>query len=169
MSDRVAHSQSVPEPYGGTGWKINVATYGGVTPYAGGAFCGQNPLRIDRAATYMARYIANNIVAAGIMQRCTVNAYYTADTQRPLRVRFDYTEDEGVDVDRLTASVEDVFDLTPAGIIETLRLKQQKYRESSVYGHFGREDRDLPWDRPDRAELLREAYGLPSSQIVREA
>jgi S-adenosylmethionine synthetase len=158
--ESVDNRGSEPQALGSTGSKINVATYGGVCPYGDGAFCGQNPLHVDRAATYMARYIANNIVAAGILQRCTVQCYYTMCSQKPLDVRFLFTEQEGIDEKRLGACVEEVFDLTPGGIIETLELAKQTYRQSSVYGHFGREDRDLPWDRTDRADQLRQAYGL---------
>jgi S-adenosylmethionine synthetase len=115
----------------------------------------------------MARYIANNVVAAGILKRCTLRLYYTVDGDQPLEIRFD-KGNEPFDQEELRSCVREVFDLTPSGIIDSLRLKKQSYRASSVYGHFGREDQDLPWDRPDRALQLRDAYGLPGQQIAWE-
>lgn len=138
-----------------TGRKIIVDTYGGYAPHGGGAFSGKDPTKVDRSATYMARYAAKNVVAAGLAKRCEVQLAYAIGVARPVSVRVK-TDGTGVVSDeQLAKAVCRVFDFRPAAIIETLQLRRPIYRPLAAYGHIGREDLNVPWERTDRVEDLR--------------
>jgi len=141
-----------------TGRKIIVDTYGGYAPHGGGAFSGKDPTKVDRSAAYMARYIAKNIVAAGLANRCLVQLAYAIGVADPVSVLID-TQGTGLIADeQLAVIVREHFSLTPAGIIEELGLRQPIYRRTASYGHFGRDG--FAWERTDRAEALRQAAGV---------
>ncbi|MCE9570201.1 MAG: methionine adenosyltransferase [Rhodocyclales bacterium] len=142
-----------------TGRKIIVDTYGGACPHGGGAFSGKDPSKVDRSAAYMARYIAKNIVAAGLARRCLVQIAYAIGVAEPVSVMIDSQGTAGVADAALEAAVKKVFRLTPSGIIETLDLARPIYRQTAAYGHFGRSDIDLKWERTDRAASLKAAVG----------
>jgi S-adenosylmethionine synthetase len=140
-----------------TGRKIIVDTYGGAAPHGGGAFSGKDPSKVDRSATYMARYIAKNVVAAGLARRCLLQIAYAIGVAEPVSVMVD-TEGTGTVPDqRLEAAVKKVFRLTPSGIIESLDLARPIYRQTAAYGHFGRSDIDLSWERTDQVAALKSA------------
>ena len=137
-----------------TGRKIIVDTYGGYASHGGGAFSGKDPTKVDRSAAYMARYIAKNIVAAGLARRCHIELAYAIGLARPVSVYID-TQGTGVISDEaLSSLVNECFDLRPAKIISTLDLLRPIYRQVAAYGHFGRTDLDLPWERTDMADVL---------------
>jgi len=141
-----------------TGRKIIVDTYGGYAPHGGGAFSGKDPTKVDRSAAYMARYIAKNIVAAGLANRCLVQLAYAIGVADPVSVLID-TQGTGLVADeRLAELVREHFRLTPAGIIEELELRRPIYRQTASYGHFGRDG--FAWERTDRAEALRQAASV---------
>ena len=143
-----------------TGRKIIVDTYGGACPHGGGAFSGKDPSKVDRSAHYMVRYVAKNVVAARLAARCQVQLAYAIGVAAPVSVRVD-TFGTGVSPDEeIAAAVEEVFDLTPKGIIETLQLRRPIYRTTTNYGHFGREEPEFIWERTDKAEALRRAVGI---------
>jgi S-adenosylmethionine synthetase len=143
-----------------TGRKIIVDTYGGMASHGGGAFSGKDPTKVDRSACYMARYVAKNIVAAGLADRATVQLAYAIGVAEPVSIHVD-TGHTGVISDRrIEALVRELFGLTPKAIIETLDLRRPIYRKTARNGHFGSEDPDFSWERPDRAEDLRVAAGL---------
>ncbi len=138
-----------------TGRKIIVDTYGGYAPHGGGAFSGKDPTKVDRSATYMARYAAKNVVAAGLATRCEVQVAYAIGVARPVSVRVD-TKGTGILADdRIAEAVEAVFDFRPAAIIDKLELRRPQYRTLAAYGHIGREDVDAAWERTDRVDDLR--------------
>ena len=139
-----------------TGRKIIVDTYGGACPHGGGAFSGKDPTKVDRSAAYAARHVAKNIVAAGLARRCTVQLAYAIGVAEPVSLRVDDHGTGNVQPAVLEAAVREVFDLTPAGIIATLDLARPLYRQTAAYGHFGRDDLDLPWERTDAAARLQE-------------
>ncbi len=140
-----------------TGRKIIVDTYGGACPHGGGAFSGKDPSKVDRSAAYMARYIAKNLVAGGLARRCLIQLAYAIGVAEPVSVMID-SEGTGIVPDaHLEAAVRKVFRLTPSAIIETLDLARPIYRQTAAYGHFGRDDVDLPWERCDRIEALQSA------------
>ncbi len=140
-----------------TGRKIIVDTYGGYAPHGGGAFSGKDPTKVDRSACYMMRYIAKNIVAAGLAKRCEIEIAYAIGVAQPVSVLVD-TFGTGVMEDaRLEEIVRRVFDLRPAAIIEALGLRAPIYLQTAAYGHFGRTDIDLPWERTDKVEALLDA------------
>lgn len=142
-----------------TGRKIIVDSYGGSCPHGGGAFSGKDPSKVDRSAAYMARYVAKNIVAAGLAKRCTVQLAYAIGVVAPVSVFID-SHGTGVAEDkRLEALVRVTFDLTPRGIVDTLELRRPIYRSTAAYGHFGRELPEFTWERTDRAETLRDGLG----------
>jgi S-adenosylmethionine synthetase len=143
-----------------TGRKIIVDTYGGYAPHGGGAFSGKDPTKVDRSAAYMARYIAKNIVAAGLAEKCLVQLAYAIGVADPVSVLVDTGGTGRVPEGTLTALVREHFPLTPAGIIKELRLRRPVYRQTAAYGHFGREDEGFTWEQTDRAEVLREAAGV---------
>ena len=139
---------------GMTGRKIIVDTYGGMVPHGGGAFSGKDPTKVDRSATYMARYIAKNVVAAGLADRCTVQLAYAIGIAEPVSVMLACEGTEKIPIARMTELVRRHFALTPAGIIKTLDLRRPIYRATAAYGHFGREEPTFTWERTDRAAAL---------------
>jgi len=139
---------------GVTGRKIIVDTYGGYAPHGGGAFSGKDPTKVDRSACYMARYIAKNVVAAGLADRCTVQLAYAIGVAEPVGVYFDTHGTGTVPEAKIEIAVRKHFPMTPKGIITTLKLRRPIYRETAAYGHFGREQ--FEWEKTDKAELLRE-------------
>ena len=142
-----------------TGRKIIVDTYGGACPHGGGAFSGKDPSKVDRSATYMARYIAKNIVAAGFARRCLVQIAYAIGVADPVSVMIDTQGTGSVPYETLEAAVRQVFQLTPSGIIAMLDLARPIYRQTAAYGHFGRSDIELNWERTDQVEALRAVVG----------
>lgn len=137
-----------------TGRKIIVDTYGGYARHGGGAFSGKDATKVDRSASYAARYVAKNIVAAGLAKKCEVQLAYAIGVAHPVSIRID-TEGTGkVANDVLVKAVRSVFDLRPAGIIEMLNLRRPIYRQTAAYGHFGRTDIDLPWERTDKTQEI---------------
>ncbi|MEO7151713.1 MAG: methionine adenosyltransferase, partial [Burkholderiaceae bacterium] len=143
-----------------TGRKIIVDTYGGACPHGGGAFSGKDPSKVDRSAAYAARYVAKNIVAAGLAKQCQIQVAYAIGVARPMNVTI-YTEGTGViPDDKLAALVHDFFDLRPKGIIQMLDLLRPIYEKTAAYGHFGREEPEFTWERTDQAKALRAAAGL---------
>ena len=140
-----------------TGRKIIVDTYGGSAPHGGGAFSGKDPTKVDRSAAYAARWVAKNVVAAGLAGRCQVQLAYAIGVAKPVSVRVDTFGTGTVSDVKLEEAVEKVFDLRPAAIIRDLDLRRPIYRQTAAYGHFGRTDLDLPWERTDRVEALKAA------------
>ena len=140
-----------------TGRKIIVDTYGGSAPHGGGAFSGKDPTQVDRSAAYAARWVAKNVVAAGLARRCQVQLAYAIGVARPVSVRVDTFGTGTVPDEQLSDAVEQVFDLRPAAIIRDLGLRRPIYRQLAAYGHFGRDDLDLSWEKTDRAEALKAA------------
>jgi S-adenosylmethionine synthetase len=145
---------------GFTGRKLLVDTYGGMARHGGGAFSGKDPTKVDRSAAYMARYIAKNLVAAGLADRLEIQIAYVIGVAHPLSVSLEAFGTEKVCQDKLEELVKKHFDLRPAAVIRALDLRRPIYRQTAVYGHFGRTDIDLPWEKTDKAEMLRkEAMG----------
>ena len=143
-----------------TGRKIIVDTYGGACPHGGGAFSGKDPSKVDRSAAYAARYVAKNIVAAGLARQCQIQVAYAIGVARPMNITV-YTEGTGVvSDDKLSALVAEHFDLRPKGIIQMLDLLRPIYQKTAAYGHFGREEPEFSWEKTDKAALLRAAAGL---------
>lgn len=145
---------------GVTGRKIIVDTYGGYAPHGGGAFSGKDPTKVDRSAAYMARYIAKNIVAAGLAEKCLVQLAYAIGVSEPVSVLVDTGGTGRVSENQLTNLVREHFSLTPAGIIDNLNLRRPIYRKTAAYGHFGRNVEGFTWEQVDRAENLRAAAGV---------
>ncbi|MDN4592731.1 methionine adenosyltransferase [Polycladomyces subterraneus] len=143
-----------------TGRKIIVDTYGGYARHGGGAFSGKDPTKVDRSGAYAARYVAKNIVAAGLADKCEVQLAYAIGVARPVSIRVDTFGTGRVDESVLVDLVRKHFDLRPAGIIRQLDLRRPIYKQTAAYGHFGRNDLDLPWERTDKAEVLRRDAGL---------
>jgi S-adenosylmethionine synthetase len=144
-----------------TGRKIIVDTYGGMARHGGGAFSGKDPTKVDRSASYAARWVAKNVVAAGLADRCEVALAYAIGVAHPLNVWVDTFGTEKVPVERIVALVREVFDLRPGAILRDLDLRRPIYRQTASYGHFGRPDLDLPWERTNRVDVLRAKAGLP--------
>ncbi len=140
-----------------TGRKIIVDTYGGWAPHGGGSFSGKDPTKVDRSATYMARYIARHLVAAQLARRCEVQLAYSIGVAQPVSIHIDCEGTSKLSESQLVQLVKDVFPLTPSGIIEALDLRRPIYKQTASYGHFGRVDLDLPWERLDRLAELQEA------------
>ena len=140
-----------------TGRKIIVDTYGGSAPHGGGAFSGKDPTKVDRSAAYAARWVAKNVVAAGLASRCQVQLAYAIGVARPVSVRVDTFGTGAVSDAKLEEAVEKVFDLRPAAIIRDLELRRPIYRQLAAYGHFGREDLGVAWEKTDRVEELKAA------------
>ncbi len=138
-----------------TGRKIIVDTYGGAAAHGGGAFSGKDPTKVDRSAAYMARYVAKHLVAAGLCDRCEIQLAYAIGVARPVSVRVNSKGTGRVSDARLAEIVNQVFDLRPASIIKTLNLRRPIYEQTAAYGHFGRPDLDLPWERLDRLDELK--------------
>ncbi|HOU11423.1 MAG TPA: methionine adenosyltransferase, partial [Clostridiales bacterium] len=143
-----------------TGRKIIVDTYGGYARHGGGAFSGKDPTKVDRSASYAARYVAKNIVAAGLAAKCEVELAYAIGIACPVSVMADTFGTGVIDDCALSGIISEVFDLTPAGIIAQLDLKRPIYQDLAAFGHIGRTDIDLTWERTDRVEALRKAAGL---------
>ena len=139
-----------------TGRKIIVDTYGGIGRHGGGAFSGKDPSKVDRSAAYACRYVAKNLVAAGLAARCEVQVSYAIGVAEPTSVSVDAFGTGTVSNERLSELVRAHFNLKPAGIVEMLDLLQPIYRRTAVYGHFGREEDDFPWERTDKAQALRD-------------
>lgn len=142
-----------------TGRKIIVDTYGGYARHGGGAFSGKDPTKVDRSGAYIARYAAKNVVAAGLAKQCEIQLAYAIGVAKPVSVRVDTFGTGAAEDSEIARAVEAVFDFRPAAIIETLGLKRPIYRQTAAYGHFGRLDLDLPWERLDRVEALKAAIG----------
>lgn len=138
-----------------TGRKIIVDTYGGYSRHGGGAFSGKDPSKVDRSAAYAARYIAKNIVAAGLADKCEIQLAYAIGVARPVSILVDTFGTGKADEDKLSAAVEKVFDLRPSAIIKMLDLKKPQYRKLAAYGHMGREDLGVAWERTDRVEEIK--------------
>ena len=143
-----------------TGRKIIVDTYGGMARHGGGAFSGKDPTKVDRSAAYAARYVAKNIVAAGIADRCEIQLAYAIGVARPVSIFVDTFGTGKIPEEKIVELVHDNFELRPAGIIDMLQLRRPIYRQTAAYGHFGRTDVDLPWEHTDKAEALRKQAGL---------
>ena len=140
-----------------TGRKIIVDTYGGTAPHGGGAFSGKDPTKVDRSAAYAARWVAKNVVAAGLADKCQVQLAYAIGVARPVSVRVDTFGTGTVSDEALEAAVEKVFDLRPTAIINRLDLRRPIYRQTAAYGHFGRPELDLPWEKLDMVEAIKSA------------
>jgi S-adenosylmethionine synthetase len=140
-----------------TGRKIIVDSYGGMAPHGGGAFSGKDPTKVDRSAAYMARYVAKNVVAAGLADKCLLQVAYAIGTAHPVSLMIDTSGTEQVDPDKLHAAVWELFDFRPAAIIRDLDLARPLYKETAAYGHFGR--KEFPWEATDRVDALRSAVG----------
>ena len=140
-----------------TGRKIIVDTYGGYAPHGGGCFSGKDPTKVDRSAAYAARYAAKNVVAAGLADRCQIQLAYAIGVAEPVSILVDTFGTGKVDDEAIAKAVRKVFDFRPAAIIRDLDLRRPIYRQTAVYGHFGRTDIDLPWEHEDRTEALRAA------------
>ena len=138
-----------------TGRKIIVDTYGGIGSHGGGCYSGKDPTKVDRSGSYMARYIAKNIVAAGLADKCDVQIAYAIGVSKPVSVMVNTYGTGKIPDERITEAVKKVFDMTPRGIIEHLKLRRPIYRKTAVYGHFGRDDPEFTWERVDMVEELR--------------
>ena len=143
-----------------TGRKIIVDTYGGMARHGGGAFSGKDPSKVDRSAAYAARYVAKNVVAAGLADKCEVQVAYAIGVAHPVSILVDTFGTGRIEETKIQELVNKHFDLRPAGIIEMLDLLKPHYRKTAAYGHFGRTDVDLPWERTDKAQILKEEAGL---------
>ncbi len=146
-----------------TGRKIIVDTYGGMSRHGGGAFSGKDPTKVDRSASYAARYVAKNIVAAGLADKCEVAVAYAIGVARPVSIAVDTFNTAHVDEDIILDLVRKHFDLTPGWIISHLELRRPIYRQVAAYGHFGRSDLNLPWEKTDKAEILKKEASLVCS------
>jgi S-adenosylmethionine synthetase len=143
-----------------TGRKIIVDTYGGMARHGGGAFSGKDPTKVDRSGAYAARYVAKNVVAAGLADKCEIQLAYAIGIARPVSVLVETFGTAKVDEALISKLIAAHFDLRPAGIIKSLDLRRPIFRQTAAYGHFGRTDIDLPWERTDKAEILRKEAGL---------
>lgn len=140
-----------------TGRKIIVDSYGGVARHGGGAFSGKDPTKVDRSAAYAARWVAKNIVAAGLARKCELQLAYAIGKAEPVSIRVDTFGTGTLSDDALAELTGKVFDLRPAAIIEQLQLRRPIYRQVAAYGHMGREDLDLPWEKLDKVDELKQA------------
>lgn len=140
-----------------TGRKIIIDTYGGWARHGGGAFSGKDPSKVDRSASYMARYIAKNVIAAGLAMKCEVQVAYAIGIAEPVSVMVDTFNTGLVPEDKISRGIREIFDLRPAEIIKALRLLRPIYQKTAAYGHFGREEKDFTWEATDKTELLRKA------------
>ena len=143
-----------------TGRKIIVDTYGGYARHGGGAFSGKDPTKVDRSASYAARYVAKNIVSAGLASKCEVQIAYAIGVSSPVSVLVDTFGTAKISEEKITEIVKEVFDLRPAAIIKNLDLRRPIYEKTAAYGHFGRTDIELPWEKCDKADILRQKSGL---------
>jgi S-adenosylmethionine synthetase len=143
-----------------TGRKIIVDTYGGMARHGGGAFSGKDPSKVDRSAAYAARYVAKNVVAAGLAERCEVQVAYAIGVAHPVSVMVEDFGTGKVGRARIQQLVDEHFDLRPGAFRDYLNLHRPIYQKTAAYGHFGREDHDFTWERTDKADVLRRAAGL---------
>jgi S-adenosylmethionine synthetase len=143
-----------------TGRKIIVDTYGGMGRHGGGCFSGKDPTKVDRSAAYAARWAAKNVVAAGLAERCEIQVAYAIGVAHPLSVNVETFGTGRISSDEIAGLIQEYFDLRPGAIIRDLKLRRPIYRQVAVYGHFGRDDLDLPWEKTDKAEALRAAAGI---------
>ena len=140
-----------------TGRKIIVDTYGGMARHGGGAFSGKDPTKVDRSAAYAARYVAKNVVAAGLAKKCEIQLAYAIGVARPVSISINTFGTAAIPEEKIVELIEKNFSLTPAGIIKSLDLRRPIYRQTAAYGHFGRTDVELPWERLDKVEVLKKA------------
>jgi S-adenosylmethionine synthetase len=152
-----------------TGRKIIVDTYGGAAPHGGGAFSGKDPTKVDRSAAYAARYVAKNLVAAGLAERCQIQVAYAIGVAHPMSILVETFGTESLSVARIEELVREHFDLRPAAILRDLDLRRPIYAKTAAYGHFGRNDPDFTWERTDKAAALRLAAGLDGDAPFAEA
>jgi S-adenosylmethionine synthetase len=145
---------------GVTGRKIIVDTYGGMGRHGGGAFSGKDPTKVDRSAAYAARWAAKNVVAAGLAERCEIQVAYAIGVAHPLSINVETFGTGRIPDEEISRLIKENFDLRPGAIIRDLGLRRPLYRQTAAYGHFGRDDLDLPWERTDKAEVLRQAAGV---------
>ena len=143
-----------------TGRKIIVDTYGGACPHGGGAFSGKDPTKVDRSAAYAARYVAKNIVAAGLASQCQIQLSYAIGVARPINITVNTRGTGVIAEEKIAALVQEHFDLRPKGIVQMLDLLKPRYSKTAAYGHFGREEPEFTWERTDKAAALRAAAGL---------
>jgi S-adenosylmethionine synthetase len=151
---------------GVTGRKIIVDSYGGMGRHGGGAFSGKDPTKVDRSATYAARWVAKNVVAAGLAERCEIQLAYAIGVARPLSINVETFGTGKVADNIITSLIAAHFDLRPGAIIRDLNLRRPIYRQTAAYGHFGRTDIDAPWEDTSRAELLRQEASLPVATVA---
>jgi len=154
---------SVGGPQGDTGLtgrKIIVDTYGGMAKHGGGAFSGKDPTKVDRSAAYMMRYVAKNIVAAGLAKKCEVEVAYAIGKAEPMGIMVDTWRTNAIPEDKIAELILKYFDLTPRGIIDKLNLRRPIYKQTAAYGHFGRTDLDVPWEATDMVDLLKKEAGV---------
>ncbi|GAB4534350.1 MAG: methionine adenosyltransferase [Anaerolineales bacterium] len=149
-----------------TGRKIIVDTYGGMGRHGGGAFSGKDPTKVDRSAAYAARWVAKNVVAAGLAERCEIQVAYAIGVAHPLSINVETFGTGRIPDERIAALIAEHFDLRPGAIIRDLDLRRPIYRQVASYGHFGRDDLDLPWERTDKADALRQAAGISAAQTA---
>jgi S-adenosylmethionine synthetase len=152
-----------------TGRKIIVDSYGGMARHGGGAFSGKDPTKVDRSGAYAARWVAKNVVAAGLADRFELEVAYAIGIAHPLSLSIETYGTGKVPDERILALIQEHFDLRPASIISALDLRRPIYRQTAAYGHFGRPDLDLPWERTDKAEMLAAAAGLRMPEAVSAA
>lgn len=143
-----------------TGRKIIVDTYGGMAKHGGGCFSGKDPTKVDRSAAYMMRYVAKNVVAAGLAKRCELEVAYAIGKAEPMGINVDTWRTCAIPEDKIAELILKYFDLTPKGIIEKLQLRRPIYKQTAAYGHFGRTDLDVPWEMTDMAEILKKEAGI---------
>ncbi len=151
-----------------TGRKIIVDTYGGAARHGGGAFSGKDPTKVDRSAAYAARYVAKNVVAAGLADRCEINVAYAIGVAHPVSIGVQTfgSEADGITAERIQQLVREHFDLRPAAILRDLDLRRPIYAKTAAYGHFGRDDHDFTWERTDKADALRAAAGISARETA---
>jgi S-adenosylmethionine synthetase len=151
-----------------TGRKIIVDTYGGAARHGGGAFSGKDPTKVDRSAAYAARYVAKNVVAAGLADRCEINVAYAIGVAHPVSIGVQTfgSEADGITAERIQELVREHFDLRPAAILRDLDLRRPIYAKTAAYGHFGRDDHDFTWERTDKADALRAAAGISARETA---
>jgi S-adenosylmethionine synthetase len=145
-----------------TGRKIIVDTYGGMGRHGGGAFSGKDPSKVDRSGAYAARYVAKNVVAAGLAERCEVQVAYAIGVAHPVSVMIETFGTEQIGREKIAQLVDEHFDMRPGAFREELKLHRPIYQKTAAYGHFGRDDHDFTWERTDKAAALRNAAGLSS-------
>jgi len=148
-----------------TGRKIIVDTYGGMARHGGGAFSGKDPSKVDRSAAYAARWVAKNVVAAGLAKRCEVNLAYAIGVARPVSVAVETFGTEQVPTEQIERAITETFDLRPSGIIKALDLRRPIFEQTAAYGHFGRTDLDVPWERTEHANKLKAAVGAAAAAL----